>query len=129
MYRPPHATIPAQFSSHALWIHSVFLFALLAAAISGLLLKSLSTGRAKSAESGDEAKEAADVSEDLERTLRFYIVAVLVVICDAALIVLLPWAVKFESLGVYGFSAISVFLGILVVGYLWIRKKGALDSI
>lgn len=107
----------------------VFVFALLAAATPTLLFKILSAGRAKSAEGDDEAEASAGVSEDLERTLHFYIVAVLVVICDATLAILLPWAVKFESLGVYGFSAISVFLSILVIGYLWIRKKGALDSI
>lgn len=109
----------------------VFVFALLTAVIPASLFKFLSAGRAKSAESDDEpdAEASGGVSEDLERTLHFYIVAVLVVICDATLVVLLPWAVKFESLGAYGFSAISLFLSILVVGYLWIRKKGALDSI
>ena len=60
-------------------------------------------------------------------TVRFYIVAILFVVFDVETIFLFPWAVKFKALGVYGLVEMMVFLGILIVGYIWIWKKGALE--
>jgi NADH-quinone oxidoreductase subunit A len=60
-------------------------------------------------------------------TVRFYIVAILFVIFDVETIFLFPWAVKFKALGVFGLVEMLVFLGVLVVGYVWIWKKGALE--
>lgn len=60
-------------------------------------------------------------------SVRFYIVAILFVIFDVEIIFLFPWAVKFGALGLYGLVTMFVFLGILVVGYLWLYKKGALE--
>jgi NADH-quinone oxidoreductase subunit A len=42
-------------------------------------------------------------------------------------IFLFPWAVKFQELGAYGLVTMVAFLGILIVGYVWLYKKGALD--
>lgn len=60
-------------------------------------------------------------------TVRFYIVAILFVIFDVETIFLFPWAVRYRTLGWFGVSEISVFLAILIVGYIWAYKKGALE--
>src|SRR5207245_10088303 len=60
-------------------------------------------------------------------TVRFYIVAILFVVFDVETIFLFPWAVKFKALGVFGLIEILIFLVILIVGYIWIWKKGALE--
>ena len=60
-------------------------------------------------------------------TVRFYIVAILFVVFDVETIFLFPWAVQFKLLGMFGFVEMMIFLGILVVGYIWIWKKGALE--
>jgi NADH-quinone oxidoreductase subunit A len=60
-------------------------------------------------------------------TIRFYIVAILFVVFDVETIFLFPWAVQFKLLGMFGFVEMLVFLGILIVGYIWIWKKGALE--
>ena len=60
-------------------------------------------------------------------TVRFYIVAILFVVFDVETIFLFPWTVKFKALGLFGLIEMLVFLGILIVGYIWIWKKGALE--
>ena len=60
-------------------------------------------------------------------TVRFYIVAILFVIFDVETVFLFPWAVQYKLLGLFGFVEMMVFLAILVVGYVWIWKKGALE--
>src|SRR6202162_4206301 len=60
-------------------------------------------------------------------TVRFYIIAILFVIFDVETIFLYPWAVKFKSLGWFGVAEVLVFLAILIVGYVWAYKKGALE--
>jgi len=59
--------------------------------------------------------------------VRFYIIAVLFVVFDVETIFLFPWAVKFKLLGPFGFIEMVVFLGILMVGYAYAWKKGALE--
>ena len=59
--------------------------------------------------------------------VRFYLVAVLFILFDIEVIFFLPWAVTFRSLGMFGFLEMLVFIGILLVGYVWIWKKGALE--
>jgi NADH-quinone oxidoreductase subunit A len=60
-------------------------------------------------------------------SVRFYIIAILFVVFDVETIFLFPWAVKYGELGLYGLVTMFVFLGILVVGYVWLYKKGALE--
>ncbi|MGA2273194.1 MAG: NADH-quinone oxidoreductase subunit A [Bryobacteraceae bacterium] len=60
-------------------------------------------------------------------TVRFYIIAILFVIFDVETIFLYPWAVRYGSLGWFGVAEVAVFLAILVVGYIWAYKKGALE--
>jgi NADH-quinone oxidoreductase subunit A len=63
---------------------------------------------------------------------RFYIVAMLFVIFDVETIFLFPWAILYRSwiaahAGAFALASMFVFLGILLVGYVWLYKKGALD--
>jgi NADH-quinone oxidoreductase subunit A len=60
-------------------------------------------------------------------TVRFFIVAILFVIFDVEMIFLFPWAVQFKALGIFGLMEMFIFLGILILGYVWIWKKGALE--
>jgi len=55
------------------------------------------------------------------------IIAILFVVFDVETIFLFPWAVKFKALGTFGLIEMLVFLGILIVGYIWIWGKGALE--
>ncbi len=60
-------------------------------------------------------------------SIRYYLVAMLFVIFDVETVFLFPWAVRLDALGVFGFIEMMVFLFILVVGYLYAWKKGALE--
>jgi NADH-quinone oxidoreductase subunit A len=62
-------------------------------------------------------------------TVRFYLVAILFVVFDVETVFLYPWAVQFQVLGLFGLVEMLVFLGILVVGYIWLWKRGALEWI
>ncbi len=62
-------------------------------------------------------------------TVRFYIIAILFVVFDVETIFLFPWAVQYKALHLFGLVEMLVFLGILIVGYVWIWKKGALEWI
>lgn len=59
--------------------------------------------------------------------IRYYVVAILFVIFDVETIFLFPWAIIYKKLALFGLIEMLVFLGILIVGYVWIIKKGALD--
>ena len=59
--------------------------------------------------------------------IRYYVVAILFVIFDVETIFLFPWAIIYKQLALFGLVEMLVFLGILIVGYVWIIKKGALD--
>jgi NADH-quinone oxidoreductase subunit A len=60
-------------------------------------------------------------------TVRYYIIAILFVIFDVETVFLFPWAVQFKVLGAFGLFEMMTFLAILIVGYVWVYKKGALD--
>lgn len=59
--------------------------------------------------------------------VRFYLIAVLFILFDIEVVFFLPWAVTFRQLGAYAFVQMLVFVGILLVGYVWVWKKGALE--
>ena len=60
-------------------------------------------------------------------TVRFYIIAILFVVFDVETIFLFPWAVRFKAFGLFGLLEMLVFLAILIVGYIWVWNKGALE--
>src|SRR5438093_7657282 len=59
--------------------------------------------------------------------IRYYVVAILFVIFDVETIFLFPWAIIYRQLALFGLVEMLVFLGILIVGYICIIKKVALD--
>ena len=60
-------------------------------------------------------------------SVQYYILAVLFVIFDVETIFLFPWAVKYRELALFGLLEMTVFIAILVVGYAYAWKKGALE--
>ena len=59
--------------------------------------------------------------------VRYYLVAILFIIFDLEIAFLFPWAVALSRIGLFGLVAMSIFLGILVVGFVYEWKKGALE--
>jgi NADH-quinone oxidoreductase subunit A len=59
--------------------------------------------------------------------VRFYMVAVLFILFDIEVIFFLPWAVVFRQLGIFGLVEMFIFIFILLVGYIFAWKKGALE--
>ena len=59
--------------------------------------------------------------------IRFYLVAILFIIFDLEIAFLFPWAVALDDLGSSGLVAMSIFLVILIIGFIYEWKKGALE--
>ncbi len=74
-------------------------------------------------ECGFEAFEDARMKFDV----RFYLVAILFILFDLEIAFLFPWAVVLPEIGFFGYAAMMVFLAILVVGFVYEWKKGALE--
>lgn len=74
-------------------------------------------------ECGFEPFEDARMKFDV----RYYLVAILFIIFDLEIAFLFPWAIALEEIGMFGFVAMMLFLGILVVGFIYEWKKGALE--
>jgi NADH-quinone oxidoreductase subunit A len=59
-------------------------------------------------------------------SVKFYLVAMLFIVFDIEIVFMYPWAVKFRELGAAGFVEMLIFIAILLVGYVYILRKGAL---
>ncbi len=59
--------------------------------------------------------------------IRFYLIATLFIIFDVEVIFFFPWAVVFRKLALFGLIEMLIFIAILLVGYVYIWKKGALE--
>jgi NADH-quinone oxidoreductase subunit A len=59
--------------------------------------------------------------------VRYYLVAILFIVFDLEIAFLFPWAVTLDEIGVVGILAMGVFLAVLVVGFAYEWKKGALE--
>lgn len=59
--------------------------------------------------------------------VRFYLVAILFILFDLEIAFFFPWAVVLDQVGPTGFWAMMIFLGILVIGFVYEWKKGALE--
>ena len=109
----------------------VLIFLGVAAALGGVLLAAgFLIGRG----SKDEEKlspyecgfEAFDDSR-MKFDVRYYLVAILFIIFDLEIAFLFPWAVSLDTVGRFGIAAMGIFLAILVVGFIYEWKKGALE--
>ena len=74
-------------------------------------------------ECGFEAFEDARMKFDV----RYYLIAILFILFDLEIAFLFPWAVVLPEIGFFGFASMMVFLFILVVGFIYEWKKGALE--
>jgi NADH-quinone oxidoreductase subunit A len=74
-------------------------------------------------ECGFEAFEDARMKFDV----RYYLVAILFILFDLEIAFLFPWAVVLQEIGLAGFIAMMVFLGVLVIGFIYEWMKGALE--
>ncbi len=74
-------------------------------------------------ECGFEAFEDTRMKFDV----RYYLVAILFIIFDLEIAFLFPWAVSLDSIGLFGLVAMGIFLAVLVVGFIYEWKKGALE--
>jgi NADH-quinone oxidoreductase subunit A len=74
-------------------------------------------------ECGFEAFEDARMKFDV----RYYLVAILFILFDLEIAFLFPWAIVLKEIGLFGYVAMMIFLGILVVGFVYEWMKGALE--
>jgi NADH-quinone oxidoreductase subunit A len=74
-------------------------------------------------ECGFEAFEDSRMKFDV----RYYLVAILFIIFDLEIAFLFPWAVSLSAIGAFGLIAMALFLAVLVVGFIYEWKKGALE--
>ena len=93
--------------------------------IIGIFLGSKLRGEAK--EIPFESGFLRDGMEGQRYDVKFYMTALVFLIFDVEVVFLYPWAVQIRELGWFGFTASSVFLGILILGLAYDWKKGALE--
>ena len=74
-------------------------------------------------ECGFEAFEDARMKFDV----RYYLIAIIFILFDLEIAFLFPWAVTISRTGAYGLVAMAIFLTILVIGFIYEWKKGALE--
>lgn len=91
----------------------------------GMLLGDRQPGEAKDSpyECGFEPFEDSRMKFDI----RFYLVAILFIIFDLEIAFLFPWAVVLDQIGLYGLVSMGIFLGILIIGFIYEWNKGALE--
>jgi NADH-quinone oxidoreductase subunit A len=113
----------------------VLIFLVVAALVAGVLLGLGSAlGRYLSRDPLDPAKLTPyecgfDAFEDsrMKFDVRYYLVAILFIVFDLEIAFLFPWAVALGKIGLFGLVAMGIFLVILVVGFIYEWKKGALE--
>jgi NADH-quinone oxidoreductase subunit A len=74
-------------------------------------------------ECGFEAFEDARMKFDV----RYYLIAILFIVFDLEIAFVFPWATIFRDLGVVGLIEMGIFIGLLVIGFIYVWKKGALE--
>jgi NADH-quinone oxidoreductase subunit A len=111
----------------------VAIFALLAAAFPAVSFAALRKIRrnleaAETTTAQVEREPSAGNSSRPAHSLSFSIVAMIYVIFAVAIVFLFPWAIKLSQMGWYGMIVATVFVGILLAGYAWIYRMGALSG-
>ena len=103
----------------------------LAAGIAGAMVVLASTlGKKKPSPTKSEPFECGKSPFSLpggKLAIKFYLTAILFILFDVELIFLYPWAVIYRTLGISGLVQMGVFLGILMVGYVYAWANGALE--
>ena len=109
----------------------ILMFLLIAIAFAGgtILMSSLIVPRRRNRVKMAPYECGVDpVGDARERfSIKFYLVAVLFILFDIEAVFLYPWAVAFRQLGLYGLVEMLLFIGVLLIGYVYVLKKRALD--
>ena len=74
-----------------------------------------------------ECGERQIVSPHQRFSVKFYVVAILFIIFDVEAVFLYPWGALFRDLGLFGLIEMASFVAVLVVGFVYVWKKGALE--
>ena len=74
-----------------------------------------------------ECGEIPEGSAWVQFNIRFYVIALIFIIFDVEVVFLFPWAVVFKEIGILAFVEVMIFLGILIVGFVYVWMKGDLD--
>jgi NADH-quinone oxidoreductase subunit A len=74
-----------------------------------------------------ESGITSQVPSRMRFPVKFYLIAMLFIVFDIEAIFFYPWAVTFRQLRLFGFVEMVVFIAILLVGYFYVVKKGALE--
>jgi NADH-quinone oxidoreductase subunit A len=110
---------------------TVFLFILIGAVlltVALLLAKLLSPfSPSKNKLSTYECGEEAEGSAWVKFNIRYYVIALVFIIFDVEVLFLFPWAVVYKDLGWLAFIEMAIFLLILIVGLIYVWRKGDLD--
>ena len=108
----------------------IVIFVIAAVVVLALLLvaakvgpKSFNSAKAEPFESGNPPRGDARMLF----SVKFYLIAMLFLIFDLEVVFLYPWAIYFRQLGVFGLVQMGIFLFILLLGYAYVWKKGALE--
>jgi len=111
-----------------------FVMLVLAAVIFGAILKITGIIGSRMANRTDERLKNAVYESGPETILQpnrvgshFYLIAVLFILFDVEIIFMFPWAVNFQNLGLFAFVEMIIFIAILVLGFIYAWKKGALE--
>jgi NADH-quinone oxidoreductase subunit A len=113
----------------------ILIFLIVAGGLAGLLLVlGTGIGRYFARSPGDKDKTSPyecgfEAYEDsrMKFDVRYYLVAILFIVFDLEIAFLFPWAVSLDQIGTFGLLAMGLFLAILVVGFIYEWKKGALE--
>lgn len=111
----------------------ILIVAILVAALPVVSLAMIEQVRAVSdeVEEADERprglRTARESAATVNHSAQFYLAGMLFVVFDVAVVFLFPWAIKFSQMGGYGLVVMLPFIGIVLAGYAWLYKKGALD--
>ena len=110
----------------------ILVFAILAAALplaTIVIARAIQTRRpnAVKAEPYESGIAPNTTAFDTRFSVRYFLIAVLFVVFDVETIFLFPWAVLFHRLGLFGLVEMLIFLAILVLGYVYVWKRQALD--
>ena len=113
----------------------ILIFLVIATALAlVMMLMGTGLGRLSARFHNDQAKRSPyecgfEAFEDsrMKFDVRYYLVAILFIVFDLEIAFLFPWAVALGKIGLPGLIAMGIFLGILVVGFIYEWKKGALE--
>ncbi len=124
MTQAPGTLFPLEYWPVVLYLAVAFAFGVLTISI-GILLRPSRPDPSKLSPYECGCPPVGDAREQF--SVRFYIIAMLFVLFDLEAVFMYPWAITFNRLGLYGFIEMLVFIAILLVGYFYAWKKGALE--